>query len=133
MFDMKSLDILKLGDNVGSGEGLAMDQLAVLISLVENSLYWLIALIVMGTLISYFIIKPVIHWFVLMKQDRVLSYIMCSLFILTCVTSVGFIFWKSEFVYLIKITLLCMAVFGGLLVIMRLVHYFFQIIFAKKV
>lgn len=110
-----------------------MEQLAVLISIVENSPYGLIGLIVLGMLISYLIIKPIIRWFVLLKQDRVLSYIMCSLLILTCTVSIGFIFWNNDFVYLIKITLLCMAVFGGVLVITRITHYFFQLIFTKKV
>lgn len=110
-----------------------MDQLAILISIVENSPNGLIGLIVIVTLICYLVVKPLIRWFVLLKQDRVLSYIICSLLILTCTVSFGFIFWDSDFVYLIKITLLCMAVFGGILVIMRLIHYFFQLVFTKKV
>ena len=130
---MKSLDILIKEIMGGVRRDLVMGQLAILLPLIENNPYIMMGLIVIGTFICYLIIKPVIRWFVLLKQERVLSYIMCSLLILTCTVSFGFIFWENDFVYLVKITLLCMAVFGGVLVIARLIHYFFQLVFTKKV
>lgn len=104
-----------------------------LLSLIRISPYGLMGLIVIGTLICYLVIRPLIRWFVLLKQDRILSYIMCSLIILTSMFSFGFIFFDTDFMYLIKITLLCMALFGGILVVTRLIHYAFQLIFTKNV
>lgn len=110
-----------------------MDRTIELFSLVEIGPYELMGLIVIGTLICYLSIKPLIRWFVLLKLDRILSYIMCSLIILICTFSIGFIFFQADYVYLIKITLLCMAVFGGILVIARLIHFVFQRVFMKNV
>ncbi|WP_404452433.1 hypothetical protein LG329_18900 [Virgibacillus necropolis] len=110
-----------------------MDQTIKLLSLVEIGPYGLMGLIVAGTLICYLSIKPIIHWFVTLKQDRVLSYLMCSLIILTCTISIGYIFFQSDYVYLIKMTLLCIAVFGGVLVIVRLVNFIIQSVFTKNV
>ncbi|ASN05925.1 hypothetical protein [Virgibacillus necropolis] len=110
-----------------------MEQLVWLLSFMKNSPYGLMTLIVIGMLICYLSIKPVIHWFVTLKQDRILSYIMCSFIILICSILIGFLFFQTDYLYLIKITLLCMAVFGGILVIVRLLHFIFQNVFMKNV
>ncbi|GAB3068379.1 hypothetical protein [Virgibacillus ainsalahensis] len=42
-----------------------------------------IVMAVIGMLISFSIIRPVIHWFVIMKFTKLLSYLIISLLILT--------------------------------------------------
>ncbi|ASK63654.1 hypothetical protein CFK37_16560 [Virgibacillus phasianinus] len=95
--------------------------------------YGLMGLIVCGAFICYLFIKPVIQWFIALKQERILSYIMCSLLICIFTISIGFLFFQGDYVYLLKITLVCMALFGGILVIVRLLLFLFQSIFTKNV
>lgn len=131
---MKSLNFNEYGnDSNREVVGWFVDQLVELISLIRISPFGLMVVIIMVTLICYLIIKPLVRWFVLLKQDRILSYVMCSLLILISTISLGFTFWDTDFFYLIKITLLCMAVTGGILVIARFIHYVFQLIFTKEV
>lgn len=99
----------------------------------DSGPYGLMVLIVIGTLICYHSVKPLIHWFVTLKQERILTYIMCSLIIIMCTILIGFAFFQTNYLYLLKITLLCIAVFGGVLVILRLLHFIIQNVFTKNV
>lgn len=94
--------------------------------------YGLIALIVSSTIVCYMCIKPIVHWFVKLKQDRILSYLMCSFIIFILTTLIGYSLFDLDLIFLIKMTLLCVALFGGFLVILQLLHFIYQSIFAKK-
>ncbi|WP_430786264.1 hypothetical protein VBD025_13340 [Virgibacillus flavescens] len=94
--------------------------------------YGLLSLIGLGILICYLSVKPLIKWIINLKQERVLRYVLCSLIILHCTIFIGYVYFQIDYVYLIKVTSLCIALFGGVLVMLRLLHYVYQLIFTKS-
>lgn len=99
---------------------------------ITEATYGLLGLIVLGTFICYLSIKPLIQWIINLKQESVLRYILCSLIVLHCTIFIGFVYFQVDYVYLIKVTSLCIALFGGVLVMLRLIHFVCQLIFTKS-
>jgi len=71
-------------------------------------------LILVGISISYFIIHPFITWFITLQTNRLLSYIVSSLFVLTLFLIVLISIGETEQIIMLglKISLQCIAGFG---------------------
>ncbi|MEN1967045.1 hypothetical protein WMZ97_03105 [Lentibacillus sp. N15] len=89
------------------------------LGLTEKQLYFIIILI--GVFASYYIIQPVVYWFVTLQSTKVLSYMIASLVMMICVLVFDGQQSDDNVHQLIKITLQCLAAFGGVLFVIQLV------------
>ena len=96
-------DLIQMLTNIWTFISLYMDQ---------EYMYYL--LILAGISVGYFIMYPLITWFVTLQTKRLLSYLVSSLLVLTLFLMILIFIGKTEEMILIglKMSLQCIAGFG---------------------
>ncbi|RLL45174.1 hypothetical protein D8M04_09955 [Oceanobacillus piezotolerans] len=93
----------------------------------ENDIH--LFLIIVGVILSFLLIKPIVEWFVVSQSTKVLSYLISSLFILvlffTMVLSLDAI--EPLTFSLLNMLLKVLAVFGAGLLLLRVVEFFSEL------
>ncbi|WP_106497788.1 hypothetical protein [Lentibacillus sp. Marseille-P4043] len=87
------------------------------LGLTEKQFYFILFFIVI--FVSYYVLQPIIHWFVTLQSTKILSYLITSLLVLLCMFAFGIH-------QLVKMALQSLAVFGGILFLLRVFHGFFK-------
>ncbi|GGB53381.1 hypothetical protein F3157_20980 [Virgibacillus dakarensis] len=88
------------------------------LGLTKEQLYFIVIFI--GIFTCYYIIQPIIHWFVALQSTKVISYLITSMLVLICM--LGFSVHQSDDVIssLIRTALQSLAAFGCMLFIVRI-------------
>ncbi|PAV28781.1 hypothetical protein CIL05_14230 [Virgibacillus profundi] len=74
-------------------------------------------IVFLSIIASYFIISPLISWFVALQSTKLLSYIICSLIIFVLFFIVMEFIWNQQKLNnLLKIILQCLVAFGVVLI-----------------
>ncbi|MGY0692215.1 hypothetical protein ACW2QC_05395 [Virgibacillus sp. FSP13] len=87
------------------------------LGLTKDQFYFILFFIVI--FVGYYILHPIIHWFVTLQSTKILSYLITSLIVLLCMFAFGIH-------QLVKIALQSLAVFGGVLFLLRIFHGVFK-------
>lgn len=88
------------------------------LGLTEDQLYFII--ILCGMFVSYYIVQPIVHWFVAINSTKVLSYLIASLLVMIGILLFSIQQMNGVFANLLKIGFQSLAVFGCILFIVRL-------------
>lgn len=90
----------------------------------EKAILIILVLLVIG--ISYLIIRPLVKWFVTLQSVKLLSYIICSLFVLLLYFITVFLVGDMQYlaVPFIKLLLQGIAFFGIALLVIYTILYF---------
>lgn len=90
-----------------------------------NKLYVYFVLIFIGVLISYFLIEPMIIWFIALQSTKLLSYIVTSLIVIVLFFII--VLFTNEMngstFSLLKVVLQCLASLGILLIVIQSVQF----------
>lgn len=92
----------------------------------EKGIIVMLVLFVVG--MSYLFILPLIKWFVALQSVKLLSYIVCSLFVLVLYFIMMFFVGDKQYltIQFIKVILQGIAFFGGGLVVIYSIQYLFK-------
>lgn len=78
-------------------------------------------IIFIGVLVIYYIVQPLVYWFVKLQSTKMLSYVIASLLVVIAILVIGNQVSEGNADNLTKITLQTLATFGGGLFTIRLI------------
>src|SRR5699024_2294216 len=86
-----------------------------------NKLYVYFVLLFLAVLISYFIIEPIVMWFVALQSTKLLSYIITSLIVIVLFFIIVLYTGKTnELIFsILKVVLQCLASLGIILIVIQ--------------
>lgn len=89
--------------------------------------------IFIGVLLIYYIVQPLVYWFVIQKSTKVLSYVIASLLVVVGILVINTQASDDTAAGLPKMTLQTLAAFGGGLFIVRVIGLLLRKVIKKSV